>query len=67
MSYAKDLQNEESDIDFFIDINAPYSSNIFGFWNHLENKFHKKIDLTRRGEHLREKFLRTIEKDIIYA
>ena len=66
-SYAKDMQNEQSDIDLLVDVAAPLSSNFFGLWNHLENYFNKKIDLTRKGPHLREKFIQTIEKEIIYA
>ncbi len=66
-SYAKDMQNEDSDIDLFVDVNAPFSSNFFGLWDHLEKHFNKKIDLTRKGSHLREKFIRTVEKEIIYA
>jgi len=48
-------------------VDAPLSSNFFGLWNHLENYFDKKIDLTRKGKHLREKFMQTVEKEIIYA
>jgi len=66
-SYAKNLQNEESDIDLLVDLDAPLSSNFFGLWDHLENYFDKKIDLTRKGKHLREKFMQTVEKEIIYA
>src|SRR4029079_17226412 len=55
-SYAKNLQNEESDIDLLVDLDAPLSSNFFGLWDHLENYFDKKIDLTRKGKHLIEKF-----------
>lgn len=66
-SYSKDLQNEESDIDFYVDVHPPLSNNFFGLWNYLENQFNKKVDLTRKGSHLREKFIKTIEKEIIYA
>lgn len=66
-SYAKDTQNPESDIDLFVDINAPLSSNFFGLWKHLEKHFKNRIDLTRKGTHLREKFIQTIENEIIYA
>lgn len=66
-SYAKGTQNETSDIDLFVDINTPFSSNFFGLWNYLERCFDKKIDLTRKGPHLRDKFIKTVEKEIIYA
>lgn len=66
-SYARDLQNEESDIDLLVDVEQPLSKNFFGLWNHLEQHFNKKIDLTRRGSHLRDKFMQTVEREIIYA
>jgi hypothetical protein len=33
----------------------------------LEKEIKGKIDLTRKGPHLREKFIATIENEIIYA
>lgn len=66
-SYSKDNQNENSDLDFFVDINEPLVKNYFSLWSYLEKRFNKKIDLVRRGDHLKEKFIRTVEKEIIYA
>ncbi len=66
-SYAKDLQNDESDIDIIVDVEQPLSKNFFGVWDYLENHLKMKIDLTRKGLHLRNKFIETVEKDIIYA
>ena len=66
-SYSKGLQKEESDIDFLVKLNAPYAKNFFGLWDYLEKKFNKKIDLTREGTHLRESFMNTINKEIVYA
>ncbi len=66
-SYAKDLQNDESDIDLLVDVEKPFSKNFFGLWNHLENHLNKKLDLTRKGPHLREKFMQNIAKELIYA
>ena len=66
-SYAKDLQNADSDIDLLVDVEQPFSKNFFGLWDHLENHLNKKIDLTRKGPHLRKKFMQHIAKEIIYA
>lgn len=66
-SYAKDLQNADSDIDLLVDVEQPFSKNFFRLWNHLENYLNKKIDLTREGPHLREKFMQHIAKELIYA
>jgi predicted nucleotidyltransferase len=66
-SYSKDVNNNNSDLDFFVEVDEPLVNNYFGLWKYLEQKFDKKIDLVRKGPHLREKFLKTVEKEIIYA
>ena len=33
----------------------------------LEQQLNRKIDLIRKGPHLREKFMSAVEKEIIYA
>ena len=66
-SYSTGLQKEDSDIDFLVKIKAPYAKNFFGLWDYLEKKLNKKIDLTREGKHLRENFVNTINKEIVYA
>jgi predicted nucleotidyltransferase len=66
-SYSKSTNNFNSDLDFFVEVNEPLVSNYFGLWRFLEKKFDRKIDLVRKGPHLRQKFLNTVEKEIIYA
>jgi uncharacterized protein len=66
-SYSKDLQLENSDIDFLVELDPPYAANFFGLWDYLEKRFDKKIDLTRCGSHLRENFIDTINKEILYV
>jgi predicted nucleotidyltransferase len=66
-SYAKNNQKADSDLDFFVEITEPLAKNYFGLWNYLEKRFNKKVDLVRKGIHLREKFINTVEKEIIYA
>lgn len=68
-SYAKGLQNEKSDIDFFMD-----SGNITSYFKYiafvdaLENEFNCHIDLISEGIEDKD-FLRRIEKDkkLIYV
>lgn len=66
-SYSAGTNQPDSDLDFLVELSAPLSDNYFGLWNFLETRFKKKIDLARKGEHLGEKFLNTIESEIIYA
>ena len=67
-SYAKNDQNEMSDIDFLIEQKEVNYNNLFKTLIFIENKFPgKKIQLTRKGPHLSQKFLNTIAKDLIYV
>lgn len=66
-SYATRKETEDSDLDFLVELNPPYAKNYFSLLFFLENKLGKKVDLVRRGSHLREKFIQHIEKEIIYA
>jgi predicted nucleotidyltransferase len=67
-SYANNSQREDSDIDFLIELKEVSYTYLFKTYAFLEKKFPgKKIQLTRKGPHLSEKFLKTIEKDLIYV
>lgn len=66
-SYAAGRTHSDSDLDFLVELSAPLAKNYFGLWAFLENRFHRKVDLVRKGDHLREKFLRHIESEIVYA
>jgi predicted nucleotidyltransferase len=65
--YAKRNHNRESNLDFLAELNPPYAKHYFDLIFSLEKKFDMKIDLIRRGEHLRSTFLHQIENEIIYA
>ena len=66
-SYARNEQKEDSDIDVLVKLKEPKLSYLVGLLQFLENKFNHKIDLTRKGPHLRENFLAYIQTDLIYA
>lgn len=66
-SFAKKTENNSSDIDFFVEFNKPSYNSLMNLYAYLEQKFHTKIDIVRKGPHLSEKFLNTIQKDLIYA
>ena len=66
-SYAKDFDRTESDVDILVELKPPLANNFFALWIKLEKELNKKVDLVRRGDHLSEKFLQTVEKEIIYA
>jgi predicted nucleotidyltransferase len=66
-SYAKGLEQSDSDIDFFVEFDNPSFSFLMGLYTFLENKFNSKIEIVRNGPHLSERFLNTIKNDLIYV
>jgi predicted nucleotidyltransferase len=67
-SYAKNKQREESDIDFLVEQMEVNYNNLYKTLIFIEQKFPgKKIQLTRKGPHLSEKFLKSIEEDLIHV
>jgi len=66
-SYAKDFYKSESDVDILVELRPPFADNYFGLWIKLEKVLNNKVDLLRKGDHLSQRFLQTVEKEIIYA
>jgi len=66
-SYARGDENPESDIDILIKLRTPSYSSLMSIMRYFEKKFHKKIDLVRKGPHLTERFFKIVGKDIIYV
>jgi predicted nucleotidyltransferase len=65
-SYAKGTAVATSDVDIFVEMPANFS-NLCELYNTLEKEFNVKVDIVRNGEHLRQPFLDSIKKEIIYA
>ncbi len=66
-SYATEVQHDESDVDIFVELRPPLADHYFDLWATMEKTLNLKVDLIRKGEHLSEKFLKSIEREIIYA
>ena len=66
-SYTKEFHNSESDVDILVELSPPLADNYFTLWIKLEKELNRKVDLVRKGDHLSDKFLKTVEKEIIYA
>jgi predicted nucleotidyltransferase len=66
-SYAKEFHQPESDVDILVELKPPLADNYFTLWVKLEKELKNKVDLVRKGDHLSEKFLQTVEREIIYA
>lgn len=66
-SYAKGKQLTGSDVDVLVELDEPDWKKLCGVWNVLENQLNARVDLIRKGPHLRKKFMQTVESEIIYA
>lgn len=66
-SYAKDQQNPNSDIDFLVEFSEPRFDWIASLQIHMEKKFQKKIEIVRKRNLCKSRFLQRIEQEIIYA
>ena len=66
-SYAKGIENTDSDVDFMVEFKEPSYSLLMGLYAYLEKKINSKIEIVRKGPHLSERFLNTIKSDLIYV
>ena len=66
-SYAKGKQLADSDVDILVELKEPDYKSLVSILIVLEQQLNSKIDLIRKGPHLMEKFMTTVEKEIIYA
>jgi predicted nucleotidyltransferase len=66
-SYARGEEKADSDVDILVRINKPSYNLLMGLYAYLEKKLNTKIDITRKGPHISERFLTQINKDLIYV
>ncbi|MBU0559889.1 MAG: nucleotidyltransferase domain-containing protein [Bacteroidetes bacterium] len=66
-SFARNEQNNDSDIDIIIEISEPNFSSFAGTLILLENVFGKKVGLIRKHSKMRKSLVDRIEKEVIYV
>lgn len=66
-SYAKGVEKNDSDVDFFVEFKTPSYSLLMGLYSYLENKLNSKIEIVRKGPHVSQRFLNNIKNDLIYV
>lgn len=66
-SYAKNQQTADSDIDLLVEFSEPRFDWMASLYDHLENKFNKRIEIVRKHHLLRSRFAERVEQEIIYA
>lgn len=66
-SYARDEQQEDSDVDILVSTKIKTLNNYFSLLDYLESKIQKKIDLVTKHKRLSDRFSKLISKDMIYV
>ncbi len=66
-SYARGEETATSDIDLLVNTKIKTLGNYFSLLDYLEAKFKTKIDLVTKHNGLSERFIRLINKDIVYV
>jgi uncharacterized protein len=67
-SYASNKQRDDSDIDLLLEQKEVDYIKFLATLQFIQEKFPgKKIQLTRKGPHLSQKFLTNIQRDLIYV
>lgn len=66
-SYAKDLQTDESDVDIYIEMEKNDYQKLVTVLLFLESQLGVKVDLVYKRKQMRPSFLRTLERETIYA
>ena len=66
-SVERNTDSEESDIDIMVKLKKATFSAMMGLLIYLEKRLDRKVDLVRKGNHLPERFMKQVERDIIYV
>jgi len=65
-SYARNEQNENSDLDLIVEFNDTIGSQFIKLGDELEDYFGVKVDLVSR-QGIKERYYQSIKSDLIYV
>ncbi len=66
-SYARNEQNDISDIDLLVEFDKVSFDNLAGLYIYIENNFGKKLDIIIKSSYLRKRFIEIVEREAVYA
>jgi predicted nucleotidyltransferase len=66
-SFARDTAHPESDVDLLVEIKEPKYLLLLQLKDYLTELLDHKVDLIRKGPHLKARFLDAVEKDLAYV
>ena len=64
-SVARETEVTDSDIDILVELKEPKYDWWAGLLNFLQDKLGHKVDLITKGNHLSDRFLKRVSKDLI--
>ncbi len=66
-SYARDAARPDSDVDLLVEIKEPKYLLLLQLTDYLTDLLGHKVDIIRKGPHLKQRFLDAVEKDLYYV
>ncbi len=66
-SYAKGTQNEDSDIDVYVEFKEKSVDNLLGLMVYLDELFETKVDVLHKHKGNNKVFINHIKDDIVYG
>jgi predicted nucleotidyltransferase len=66
-SYAREKNQEDSDIDIVVELEKPDLFNLIGIKQALEEHFDKKVDIVRYRDRMNQVLKKRIDRDAYYA
>jgi len=66
-SYARDTASPDSDVDLLVELKEPKYLLLLQITDYLTELLGRKVDLIRKGPHLKPRFLEAVEKDLYYV
>lgn len=66
-SFLTENVKDDSDVDLLVTMDNVNYQQLFRLHLFLENLLRRKVDLIRKGPHLNNNFLSTIQSEIIYG
>ncbi|MCH9814484.1 MAG: nucleotidyltransferase domain-containing protein [Epsilonproteobacteria bacterium] len=66
-SYAKEIQTDKSDIDFYVEFKDKTFDNLAGLWVYLEELFHTKVDIVHKHKNNNQILIERIKSEVVYG
>ncbi len=66
-SFARDTARPDSDVDLLVELKEPKYLQLLQLSDYLTELLGRKVDLIRKGPHLKARFLEAVEKDLYYV